>query len=283
MHKISLAPLLIGIVFVMSITTHFKSAHAEEAPALSEKRFAIGIGAAYVRFDSKYKFTNKDTGGSVFLDPEGNLGLPVKSNVRTIYGGYRFWKKHYFKFSHFGIDRESTVLSIDKNLDDLLIVNGVVNTSDKTNFYYLSYGYALFQDDRSRILGLVGINGLELKLDFQADGQIIYDGETITDGEYNEEVSLFVPLPLFGLDFSFAFTPKWIMSTKISLVGGKYEDVSAGVIQTSVSSIFKFTEHIGAMMGLTYFNSEVIIEDSNEKQEVNYGYGGAYVGIHFTY
>jgi len=283
MHKISLAPLLIGIVFVMSITTHFKTAHADEAPALSEKRFVIGIGAAYVRFDSKYKFTNKDNGRSVFLDPEGNLGLPVKSNVRTIYGGYRFGKKHYIKFSHFGIDRESTVIDVNKNFDDLLIVNGVVSTADRTNFYYLSYGYALFQDDRSRILGLVGINGLELKLDFQAEGQITYEGEIISDGKYDEEVSLFVPLPLFGLEFSFAFTPKWVMSTKISLVGGKYEDVSAGVLQTNVSSIFKFTEHFGAMMGITYFNSEVIIEDAHEKQEINYGYAGAYVGIHFTY
>jgi len=283
MHNISFARLLMGIGLVVGTATHLKVAHAEELSNLHDYRLVIGVGAAYVRFDSKYKFTDKDNGRSVFLDPEGNLGLPVKSNVRTIYGGYRFGKKHYIKFSHFGIDRESTVIDVNKNFDDLLIVDGIVSTSDRTNFYYLSYGYALFQDERSRIVGLFGINGLELKLDFQADGQITYDGEIITDGEYEEELSLFVPLPLFGLDFAFAFTPKWIMSTKISLVGGKYEDVQAGVIQTNVSSIFKFTEHFGAMMGITYFNSEVIVEDAHEKQEINYGYAGAYVGIHFTY
>ena len=155
--------------------------------------------------------------------------------------------------------------------------------SDRTKFYNLSYGYALFKDDRSRILGLIGINGMDLKFAFEASGQITLNGENVISGEYEEEASIFVPLPLFGLEFSFSFTPKWAMNTKVSLVGGKYQDVRAAAMQTSINSIFKFTEHIGVMMGITYFSTEVVIEDADERQDIEYGYAGAYIGMHFKY
>ena len=50
--------------------------------------FAIGIGAAVVRIDTKFKVTDKQSGDSVFLDPEGNLDLPEISHVTIFYVAY---------------------------------------------------------------------------------------------------------------------------------------------------------------------------------------------------
>jgi len=64
-------------------------------------KFALGAGVAIVKFDTKVKFTDKQRGNSVFLDPEGNLDLPDTSSVITIYGGYNFNHKHSIGFSFF--------------------------------------------------------------------------------------------------------------------------------------------------------------------------------------
>ena len=115
-----------------------------------------------------------------------------------------------------------------------------------------------------------------------AQGEITIDGQT-NPGMIEEDASVFAPLPLIGFDFWFAFTPKWSLSTKIGLVGGSYQDLSAGVLQTIVNAKYQFTRHLGALVGLTYFDADVKIDDSEERIDISYGYDGAFFGLHLTY
>ena len=64
-------------------------------------RFSLGVCAAIVKFDTKVKFTDKQSGNSVFLDPEGNLDLPDTPSVTTLYNSYNFNQKHSIGFSYF--------------------------------------------------------------------------------------------------------------------------------------------------------------------------------------
>jgi len=244
-------------------------------------KFALGAGAAVVKFDTKMKFTDKESGNSVFLDPEGNLDLPEVSHVTTIYGAYNFNQKHSVGFSFFGIYRESSILSFDKTFEDVRVA-GDATISDSTNFYQLDYGYTLFNDDRSKIKFIAGIYSLDLKYVFKAEGDITIDGVTIS-GEILEEANVFAPLPLIGLDFWFSFTPKWSMATKVGFVAGSYEDLSAVVLQTGINSQYKFTKHIGGIIGLVSFDADVVIEDDIEKQDISYAYDGLFLGLHFVF
>ncbi len=244
-------------------------------------KFALGVGAAIVRFDTKLKFTDKQSGNSVFLDPEGNLDLPEISHVTTIYGAYNFNQRHSIGFSFFSINRESNIFSFDKTFEDIRIV-GDASISDITNFYRLNYGYTLFNDDRSKIKLLAGIYSLDLKYNFKAEGEITLNGKTIS-GSILEEANLFAPLPLIGLDFWFSFTPEWSMATTVAFVAGKHEDLSAVVVQAGINAQYKFTRHIGGVIGLTSFAADVVIEDNIEKQDISYAYDGLFLGMHFVF
>jgi hypothetical protein len=244
-------------------------------------KFALGVGAAIVKFDTKMKFTDKQSGQSVFLDPEGNLDLPDTSSVTAIYGSYNFNPKHNIGFSFFSVNRESSIFSFDKTFEDIRVV-GDATLSDSTKFFQLDYGYALFNDDRSKINLLAGISMLDLKYVFTADGNITVDGVT-TPGSILEEANVFAPLPLIGLDFWFSFTPKWSLATTVAFVAGKYEDVSAVVIKTGLNARYNFSKHMGGVIGLTSFSTNVEIEDSIKKQEISYDYDGLFVGLHFVF
>ncbi len=154
--------------------------------------------------------------------------------------------------------------------------------SDTTNFYRLDYGYTLFNDDRSQIKLVAGIYTLDLKYIFKAEGEITINGVT-TSGSILEEASVFAPLPLVGLDFWFSFTPEWSMATTVAFVAGKHEDLSAVVVQAGIKAQYKFTRHIGGVIGLTSFSADVVIEDDIEKQEISYAYDGLFVGMHFVF
>lgn len=267
------------LLVVITATPAF--AEADKLDLYGGYKFALGVGAAIVNFDTKLKFTDKQNGQRVFLDPEGNLDLPDTSSVTAIYGSYNFNPKHNIGFSYFSVNRESSVFGFDKTFEDIRVV-GDATLSDSTKFFQLDYGYTLFNDDRSKINLLVGISMLDLKYVFTADGNITVDGVT-TPGSILEEADVFAPLPLIGLDFWFSFTPKWSMATTVAFVAGKYEDVSAVVVKTGINARYKFSKRIGGVIGLTSFSADVEIEDNINKQEISYAYDGLFMGLHFVF
>ena len=261
-------------------------AHANTEPdqeIYKSSNFALGIGAAIVKFDTKLKFTDKTRTNfdSIFIDPEGTLDLPETSSVTTFYGGWNINPKHSIGFSYFSVNRESSLLNIDETFEDVRVV-GDAKISDATNFYRLSYGYTLFNDERSKIKLHAGIYGLDLNYIFEAEGQITRDGVT-QSGSIHEEAKVFAPLPLIGVNLWYSFTPRWTINTKVAFVRGSYEDVSAGVLQTSVNAQYRFTDHVVLAFGLAYFDADVEIEDAVEKIDISYGYDGGFVGLRFIF
>ncbi len=256
---------------------------AQAFDGVKEPKFALGLGYAGVNFTTNYKFTNKETGNSVFIDAEGTLGMPKRDAVGTIYGALRLGQKHYFLFSHFRVNREVTLFDEDLNLDDLVVVRGKATLSDKTHFYNLSYGYSLMKDNRSNVKFRAGLNVMDFKYVLKAEGELEIDGVIDTNGTFEDDVSLLVPLPLFGIDMSFSFTPRWRITGKVNLVGGQYRDVTAGAWQTSLNTSYRFNRRVGAVMGVTYFDAEVTVEGEKEKNEIVYGYSGLYAGVHLTF
>ena len=272
---------LLSAVTLIFATVFTQVVYAEQVKTdlYKSSKFVLGVGAAIVRFDTNVKFTDKLTRRSTYLDLEGNLDLPEVSTVTTFYGVYQFKPKHRFGFSFFGINRESDIFNIDKTFEDVRVV-GKASVTDTTNFYRLDYGYNLFRDSHSKIDLMAGIYGLDLKYVFKADGSITVAGVT-TPGSIEEETKIFAPLPLIGLDFLFRITDSWNFATRVSFIAGSHDDLSASVLQTSIQSLYRVNQHFGLVMGLSYFDADVIIEDDLEKQDISYGYDGAYVGMHF--
>ena len=249
-------------------------------------RFILGVGGGYGRFDTNFKFTNKDSGRSVFVDGEGTLGLPETVGFPVLYSTFRFNRRHSIGFSYFGVEREATLFQFDKSRDfhlgDLTIPAGAaaeVTLTDKSSFYTLSYNYTLFDDGRSFLFASAGLYGLDLNYGLDAIGEITLQGQPVAGREYSEEASVFAPLPMLGIDAWFYFTPKWALGTKISLIGGRYKEVSALVLDSSVRVKYQAWKHVGFTLGINYFNAGVVIDEPEKKTEVDYGFDGIAFGV----
>jgi len=254
----------------------------DEAIVYEGNKFTLGVGYGIVKFDTNVKVTTKVTGQSRYVDLEGNLGLPENDQVTTIYGAYRFNDKHSLVFGYFAIERDSTILDISENFNDIILIKADVSIEDNSRFYNLGYGYNLLRDDRSSITLVAGLNSLDLRLKAEASGEITINGKTESGVEITE-ADVLAPLPLIGLNFGFSFTPKWSIATKVSLVGGSYQDVSANVMQASINSLYRLSRHSGILLGLTFFDANVEIDDDDDVTDVSYGYNGAFVGLHLGF
>jgi len=254
---------------------------SQEIDFKENPNFGFGVGYALVRFDANVKFTNLQSNQSVFVDIEGTLDLPEADTIPVFYGGYKFSKEHAIGFSYFQVRRESSIFNIDETLDDVTIV-GDASFNDDTRFYSLFYSNTLFQDNRSKVQGLIGINALDIRYTLNASGTITYEnGSTV--GSLQEDTGFFAPLPLFGLDFGFSFTPKWRIDSKVLLVGGSFNEYKALVVSTNVNAKYRFSDHFGGIIGLSYFDADITIEEAQKRTDIRYGYDGIFLGLHAAF
>jgi hypothetical protein len=228
--------------------------------ASRDYKFIIGVGSGIVRFD-------------VF-------GLDERSDIRTLYGTYKFNSNHSLLFAYFDVSRRSR-FDLSETYDEILGASASLEIRDDSRFYYVNYGYTLFLENNNKITLIAGLHGLDLRFSAEGRGDFTFDGETESE-RVIENADVFAPLPLIGLNFRTSYTPEWDLSTRVALVGGSYEDVEAEVFQGLVFSRYQFSRHAGLLLGLAYFSAEVDIEDSEELTEISYAYDGAFIGLHFA-
>lgn len=281
--KYQLRTCFLQLIVLLSSSFVSIQSHANNDIVNDSSDTGLGVGFALVRFDTSFKFTNKETGRKVFVDADGNLGLPENVALPVIYGQYRFTNKHAIGFNYFKVKRESALFNFDEDLGDVHI-KGSALFRDETYFFNVKYINTLFEDSRSRVQILFGLNVMDIKYVLEAEGEIIYsDTPTIISGTLREEASVLAPLPLFGLEFMNSFTNEWSLQTKISLVAGKYKDVRAWVVNTNISANYKISPNMGATIGIAYFDADVVINDDLERSEIKYGYDGLIIGLHAVF
>ena len=261
-------------------------AHAEEdegyfegetTEALSRK-LSIGIAGGVMRFDTNFKFTDRSTGRSVFLDSEGSMDLPEVKSIPLMYGFWRPSPKHGLGFAYFSVQRDSELVGIDQNLGDLS-VEGRASLNDDTRFYTLAYNYTLFQDSRAFLFASLGITAIDLKYDFDAFGVLSINDVPVATGSYTESLEQFAPIPLIGLDAWFAITKKWSFGARASFVAGDVADVRALILESRIRAKYDFNDNVGLLFGLLYFDGDVTLNDSDIKTEINYGFEGLFLGL----
>jgi hypothetical protein len=258
------------------------SAQPTSAPDYGQyarKKFSIGIAAGFERFDTTAQFTNKTSGRPpIYVDAEGNLGLEEEQTIPVLFGYWRIAPKHGLGFSYFRIRREGAKFAVDENFGDFN-VTGQISVSDKSSFYQLSYNYTAYEDERALVMGLFGLYGVDLKAAINMEGTISEGGMPIVGGQHTEEINQFVPLPLVGVNIGFAITPRWLVGTKVAVIGGKIGDVRGNVFVANMNVKYAITKNLSLLGGFNFFNADVTIDKTDKRTDVGYGFRGTFLGV----
>jgi len=247
-----------------------------------DKNFALGVGVSVVKFDTNIKSSSKTGNRSVYLDIEGNFNLPEVATVYSLYGAYRFNKNHSILMNYFSVKRSSKALSINESYGDVVSVKADVDIYDRSKFFNLSYGYNLFRNNAGVVTLVAGVNAINLAYKVEMNGALMINGQATPKNIFIDE-NLFVPLPLIGLNFRYNYTKDFAISTNVSFVAGAYQNVKAGILQTNFNVLYNITDHIGLLLGITYFDADIMIEKETLEHRISYGYQGATVGLHFAF
>jgi len=280
--------LLLAVALLLPVPVAFAAeTDTEAAPPEQEKRYRWGVaaGGAAVRFESSYKQTDKETGLSFFIDPEGQLNLSEREYVPAVYLLALVKGRHYITAGYTRFRRTSGEQRLDESIDigDITIeVGASVEFQWDSDDFDVSYGYRIHRDDRLRIIAKGGIYALDLTARVVAQGSYTID-EVTEIGVWEEEASLVAPLPIAGVLFDFDISRRWSLVTSVEAIYAPVGDITGQALRSRIHTRARLSKLVAIGFGLSYFSIHVVDEDDEEKQDIKYGYDGFYAGLSFNF
>ncbi len=245
------------------------SVHAKEILTFEETKAKISLGYFLPRMHTELRLdpANPPPSGDP-VDMEDDLGLDRDLSLVRVDGYYRLGRKHRLQFGYFSLEREAQRV-IDRSItigDNTFIINGQVDSNLKNTITEIGYMYSLRQTDRFEVSGTFGIHWMELQSSFI--------GETASGVFETTSSSVEGPLPLFGVDIDYAFTPRWIASFRGMVFSYKVDPYDGHLIDLRGTLEYIFLNNVGVGLGVNRFDLDLTYTDNGRVGAFSWGYDG---------
>ena len=237
--------ILVSVMFSQPALAE-KSADPKDYPW---KTGYLNLGGYAAFLDSAFRIGESNLGIGIDLNAEEFLGLDTDDSAFRIDAGYRFGKtrRHKVEFGWFRFDREGSKyideqVEIPPELGGGTIGPGSFHSLFNFDIYKLKYEYSFVFDDRVDLN--VGLGVFIMPIEF---GLGVYTGGV---GEGSMHESITAPLPVIGLGFDFAITPKWIISQQLELFYLEIGDFKGAITSISVALEYLPWKHVGFGLGV---------------------------------
>jgi hypothetical protein len=255
--------LMVGLLAVVFISTAVLAEKNTDPKDYPWKRGYLNLGYYLADLDSSVRFGEANLGIGLDIDVEELLGLDTSDSTFRIDAGYRFGKtrRHKVEFSWFSFDRSgSTVLDRTIDVPELpdgsgggTIGPGQFGTIFNFDIYKLKYEYSFVFDDRVDLN--LGAGLFIMPIEFGFTGTINGVGQTAI------AESITAPLPVVGLGFDFAITPKWFIRQQADIFYLKIDNYEGSVGNLQFALEYLPWQHVGFGLGTDWMR--VRIEGNN--------------------
>ena len=225
------------------------------------KKGYLNLGYYLATLDSNFRIGDKNLGVGIELDVESLLGLDTSDSSFRIDGGYRFGKtqRHKWEFSWFGFNRSgSTFIDAEIEIPDVppdggggdhSIGPGQFDTVFNFDIYKIKYEYSFLYDDRIDVSLGAGLYIMPIEFGFTG----VIDGV----GQSTVEESITAPLPVVGLGFDFALTPKWFVRQQAEIFYLSIDDYKGSIANLQFALEYLPWKHVGFGLGIDWMDVSV--------------------------
>jgi len=244
------AVLSVFIVFVaVIISTPVLAEKNADPKDYPWKKGYLNLGVYFASIDSAFRLGESNAGLGLELEVEEFLGLDTSDSAFRLDAGYRFGKtiRHKVEFSWFKFHREGS-----KFLDEQIEIppeqgGGTLGPGEFTsvfNFdiYKLKYEYSFVFDERADVN--VGLGLFIMPIEFGLSAVV----NGVFQGSMKEKIT--APLPVFGLGFDFAITPKWIIRQQIDFFYLEIGDFKGSISSFNFALEWLTWKHVGFGLGV---------------------------------
>lgn len=259
-----------------------------------EVQSSMGAFNEHIVFSVSTMWTQHNTQ----LRLDGDLGLGIGADLEDLFdldeelagvvqfaiGGW-FKQRHFLGMQYYAFKRDSkSVLQEEWVGNDIRASVGTeADAKLDITIVDLSYGYSFIENDRHQLYGTIGIYSMYLDFELDLEGDLIIDGEPVEQARYQTGQRLEVPLPVVGLVYNYAVTPRWMASVNIQYFTLRTSVVNGGLTKVSASTRYYFWDHFMLGGGLTSFDLSVEADLGDFEGRVDWTWWGpdVFIGARF--
>jgi len=255
---------VVSILFILtfSILTQPILPIFSEASEKPWSKYSVQLGGSWTSNNSSVRF---GSGAGIEINLEDVLDLNVSTTSFRFDAHWRFTKnmRHKIDFSWHAIRRSGQrTLGEDftiENPDDpegppiVIEAGSKIDSFLDIDIFRASYNYSFFQDDRVDLALKVGLFVMPISAGFTATGLV----------NEKDDASFTAPLPVVGLNFDFAITPKWILRTGTQLFYLEYENFKGTLYQGDTAIEYKAWKNVGFGLGVETFRIGLEAKDED--------------------
>jgi len=251
-------PLLFQVIFLAA--TMLLPAYAQgDISGTPWERFSVSLGGTTVLSNSDVRVGTDVIGSGIDIDVEEALNVDASQSAVKLDVSYRIGEKgrHRVSLSYFELRRKGTVV-LEKEIEigdpPITIPAGdVVDTFYDTGILNVDYAYSFFIDDRFNLAASGGIFVLPIELGVA----------NRTSGE-STKTDITAPLPVVGISFDFAVSPKWMLRQSLKIFYLKLGDFTGGIVDTTFAVEWNVWKNWGFGAALNAFRLAIKSESDDE-------------------
>ncbi len=231
------------------------TAYAPEAKSVANPdKYMIRLSSYYEdRAITSFKvFDSSGIGVGISFDKY--IGVDTTDSVARIDGYYRFNDRHRLEFGRFTVDRDGTqTLTVDLTIgDETFFATETMTSSIEYTITKVGYAYSFYHSPQVELSLAAGLN--------ITDYEIIYSGSSGTSGASG----VTAPLPLFGLQMTYAISPKWSVHYLSEVFYIDIEDTLKGTLLNSELSIeYRALKNFAIGVGITRVSTDFDVDDDD--------------------
>jgi hypothetical protein len=250
-----------------------------------DDRFSLWIGGFFPKVESSIRLDSA-LGPGDEISFENFLGL--EDSKTTLWGGFR-WRisqRNQLEFEFNNLNRsghvEGTTDPIDVG-DETIAAMATIDTEFNLSLARLTYGFSVIRKQKHDLAVKAGIHiaRTSLKIDAFADIEDVNNpGVTLCSPNPPCQTSVesddyTLPLPHFGLSYTYAFTPHWGLRAQGLAFAIKINDIKGAMTELDLDLHYQPWKHVGIGGGFRFWN--LTIEDTGDsflQGEFEYKYYG---------
>lgn len=252
-------------------------AQNQQGHPLLNSDFTISGGVFFPRKEFKLGVNGNDLRPDDPIDWSDSIGYKEDESTFAVDLKWRFGEKWSVSGQYWQTSDSSTAtLEEDVHWEDVVFEQGTfVEGGVGLKVARLFFGRT-FSTSENHEFGLgAGLHWLELKA--HLGGQVL---SNIGDTEYYRgSVSADAPLPNVGGWYTYAFSPKWAVYTRLDWLSASIGDYSGSLWNLGAGVNWAFSDHFGATVAYNYFALDIDVKKSGWKGSADLAQHGPFLAL----
>jgi hypothetical protein len=205
--------------------------------------------------------------------------------VANLMAIFRITGRGYLVGGYSSFRRSSERPLLQESVDigrDTVSIDAQSSATMDYDFVNIGYAYAFHRDERSLVLGKLGVHIFNMSSGFSIEGDLLVNQDPYS-GKLGDETDFVALFPLVGAILNFQIARRWLVQNLVDFVYLPFGDSQAVALRTMVAGRFMFNRTVGIEGGILYNFERVKHKEDGVTQEIEFDFSGLTANLYLAF